>query len=420
MVEVALSDVDARAALCESTAMPTDDPTDTFNGRSRDIQRPPIADINALAAERTAQGQTLINLGQAVLGLPPPEAAMEQVRRYLDAGGVQGYSPDPGLDEVREAVAAFCRSHKAIADARADEVMLTCGANQAFMNAVLTLTRPGDEVITFGPGYFDHDIAIRLAGCVNVEVGLAQDRSADRFRFDIDAVADALTPRTRVVVLVSPGNPTGVVIDDASLERLTKLCTERDLWLVSDETYDLLTFPGARHRSPAARTRDRVVVLGSFSKVFALAGWRIGYLLGPAWLVQEAVKAQDSVVVCAPVPAQRAALGALGQVDDYIRHARAVLLERRDTLLEILHHLAWATPTVPDGATFTLARLADGLDDVALARDLVIRAGVVTVPGSAFGPRGAGWVRFSFGNQPTTQLRLAGERLRKFDPYAVS
>ncbi len=395
-------------------------------GRSRDIQRPPIADINALAAERAAQGHSLINLGQAVLGLPPPEAAMERVRRYLDAGGVQGYSPDPGLAEVREGVAAFCRDHKAIADARADEVMLTCGANQAFVNTMLTLTRPGDEVITFGPGYFDHDFAIRLAGCQNVEVGLA--RTGDRFTFDIDAVAAALTPRTRMVVLVSPGNPTGAIIDDASRERLSDLCAQRGIWLVSDETYDLLTFPGAHHRSPATLARDHVVVIGSFSKVFGLAGWRIGYLLGPAWLVEEAIKAQDSVVVCAPVPAQLAALGALGVVDDFARHARAVLLERRDTLLEILQDLDWVTPTVPQGATFTLANLGQGaagegaageaVDDVALCRELVIRAGVVTVPGSAFGPRGAGWVRFSFGNLPVDQLREAGERLRKFEPQS--
>jgi len=391
-------------------------PNEDFAGRSRDIGRPPIAEINALAADREARGQTLINLGQAVLGLPPPEAAMDEVRRYLDAGGVHGYSPDPGLDEVREAVASFCRSHKAIADARADQVMVTCGANQAFMNAVLTLTRPGDEVITFGPGYFDHDIALRLVGCVNVEVGLARDPAGDRFAFDIDAVAGALTPRTRAVVLVSPGNPTGAIIDDASLERLTALCADRGLWLVSDETYDLLTFPGAHHRSPAALSRDRVVVVGSFSKVFGLAGWRVGYLLGPAWLVEETVKAQDAVVVCAPVPAQRAALGALGVVDQYAGRARAVLVERRDTLLEILRGLDWVTPTVPDGATFTLARLADGLDDLALGRDLVIRAGVVTVPGSAFGPRGAGWMRFSFGNQPADLLREAGERLRAFEP----
>jgi aspartate/methionine/tyrosine aminotransferase len=394
--------------------MPTQNPRNDFAGRSRDIQRPPIADINDLAAERAAQGHALTNLGQAVLGLPPPEAAMDQVRRYLEVGGVQGYSPDPGLAEVREGVAAFCRDHKEIDAARADQVMLTCGANQAFVNTMLTLTRPGDEVITFGPGYFDHDLAIRLASCVNVEVGLV--RTDNRFRFDIDAVADALTPRTRVVVLVSPGNPTGAVIDDASLEQLTDLCAQRGLWLVSDETYDLLTFPGAHHRSPATLARDHVVVIGSFSKVFGLAGWRIGYLLGPAWLVDEAIKAQDSVVVCAPVPAQLAALGALGQVDDFARKARAVLLERRDTLLSILGDLAWLTPTVPEGATFTLANLGEGADDVALCRDLVIRAGVVTVPGSAFGPRGAGWVRFSFGNLPVDQLREAGARLRQFDP----
>ncbi len=386
-----------------------------FAGRSLQIQRPPIAEINALAAQRAAEGKPLFNLGQAVLGLPPPAAALDEVRRYLDAGGVHDYSPDPGLDEVRLAVADFCRRHKSIADVVPDEIMLTCGANQAFVNTVLTLTQPGDEVITFGPGYFDHDFALRLAGCVNVEVGLVPD---ERFRFDIDAVAAAVTPHTRAVVLVSPGNPTGAIIDEAALDQLMTLCRQRGLWLVSDETYDLLTFPGAAHRSPAAcGPRDRVVVLGSFSKIFGLAGWRIGYLLGPAGFVQEAIKAQDAVVVCAPVPAQRAALGALSDLQDFTRRARQTLLERRDTLLECLRPLSWVTPTVPDGATFTLARLAEGLDDVALCRDLVTRAGVITVPGSAFGPRGKGWVRFSYGNLPVDQLKQAGKTLESFNPH---
>lgn len=403
--------------------------TDDFAGRSLDIGRPPIAEINALAARRRAEGADLVDLGQAVLGLPPPASALAQVRRHLEAGGVHGYSPDPGLPEVREAVADFCRRHKAIEDARAEEVMLTCGANQAFATTVLTLTRPGDEVITFGPGYFDHDFALRLAGCVNVEVGLAVH--GDRFRFDMDAVAEAVTPRTRAVVLVSPGNPTGAVIDDEARERLMDLCAERGLWLLSDETYDLLTFPGVAHRSPAsggdrgrgrgrarARARDHVVVLGSFSKVFGLAGWRIGYLLGPDWFVQEAIKAQDALVVCAPVPSQLAALGALREVEAFGHLARQTLLERRDALLTAMAGLSWVTPTVPDGATFTLARLAEGLQDVPLCRDLVTRAGVVSVPGSAFGPRGAGWVRFSFGNQPLERLREAGARLRAFEPTA--
>ncbi len=389
--------------------------TRLLNGRSRDLRRPPIADINALAAAERERGKDLIDLGQAVLGLPPPPAALARVQRYLAETPVHVYAPDPGLPEAREAVAEHLRRRKAVTDAQAAEVMLTCGANQAFVNALLTLTRPGDEVITFGPGYFDHDFAIRLAHCVNVEVPLEVQGPNGRptgFRFDIERVAAAVTPRTRVVVLVSPGNPTGAVIAATDRQRLQRLCREHELWLVSDETYDLLTFPPATHESPAATgPRDRTVVLGSFSKVFSLAAWRAGYLFGPASFIEETVKAQDAVVVCAPVPSQQAALGALQEVDAYTAHARETLQRRRDLLLSRLQDHPRLAATRPHGGTFVFARLIDASDDVAFCKELVTRVGIVTVPGSAFGPRGAGWVRLSYGNQPSAILARACDRL---------
>jgi len=390
-------------------------------GRTTEIRRPPIAAINALAAREAARGRDIVDLGQAVLGMPPPASAMDAVLAYLAKTPVQRYSPDPGLDEVREAVAGYLRQSKGIAGARAEQVMLTCGANQAFVDAIFTLTRPGDEVITFGPGYFDHDFAIRLAQAKSVEVGLevvGPPAAPGGFRFDIAAVERAITPRTRAVVLVSPGNPTGAVIDSGALEALVSLCRSRGLWLLSDETYDLLTFPPARSRSPATATspaavsaRDRIVVLGSFSKVFALAAWRVGYLFGPADLVQEAIKAQDALVVCAPVPAQHAAAGALREAEPYAAEARRVLKARRDILLSRLDGHPLLAPVPPQGATFVMARLRRGGDDVGFCQRLVQDAGVVAVPGSAFGARGAGWVRLSFGNQPKERLLEACNRI---------
>jgi len=382
-----------------------------WHGRTDRIQRPPIAAINALAADLRAEGRDLIDLGQAILGLPPPPAAMEAVRSYLETSEPHGYSPDPGLPEVRDRVAGFLRRHKGLAAAEASELLLTCGANQAFVNALLALTQPGDEIVLFGPYYFDHLFAIELGSCVPVEVGLRHD--AGRFVLDWSALEAALTERTRCVVLVSPANPAGMVFRPDEVAKLCELCRRRGLWLISDETYDLLTFPPARHQSPATMgILDEVVVLGSFSKTFALAGWRIGYLYGPAELVEETIKVQDAIVVCAPVPAQLAAAAAVAHADEYCAHAVAELERRRDALLEGLAAVPQLTPIVPDGATFVMAAIDAPVSSVDFATTILREAGVVTVPGSAFGPSGEGYLRLSFGNQRGARLREAAGRLR--------
>ena len=379
-----------------------------WDGRTRAIERPPIAAVNRLAAELAAGGADLINLGQAVLGMPPPAGAAAAVRALLDRGDPHGYSPDPGLPAALDAVARFLREVKGVPDATPARLMLTCGCNQAFADALLAVTEPGDEVVFLGPYYFDHVFTIRLAGCVPVEVPLVLD--GDRWAVDPDRVIAALTPRTRALVLVSPANPTGGVIPAEVLRRLAAACDTRGVWLLSDETYDLLTFPPAIHAT-AAGLMERAVVLGSFSKTLGLAGWRVGYLLGSEALMDEAIKVQDALVVCAPVASQHAVMGALPEAAAFAGRARAELALRRDALLAALGRTPRLIPTIPDGATFVMARMVDGADDVALAEELLRRAGLVTVPGSAFGAGGTGWLRLSYGNQPLARLAEAGDRL---------
>ena len=382
-----------------------------WEGRTRAIERPPIAAVNRLASALAEDGVDLINLGQAVLGMPPPSGAAAAVRALLDRGEANGYSPDPGLPPVLEAVAAYLREVKRVPDATPDRLMLTCGCNQAFANALLAVTEPGDEVVFLGPGYFDHVFTIRLAGCVPVEVQL--DLEGERWTVALDRVIAAMTPRTRALVLVSPANPTGHVLPRSLLQELAAACDERGIWLLSDETYDLLTFPPAEHVT-AAGLLERAVVLGSFSKTLGLAGWRMGYMLGPPALMEEAVKVQDALVVCAPVASQHAVMGALPEAEAFAAKARAELVLRRDVLLDALRRCSSLTPTIPDGATFIMARMEDGQDDVAFAEALLRKAGLVTVPGSAFGPYGAGWLRLSYGNQSQDRLAEAGARLEVF------
>jgi len=382
-----------------------------WDGRTRAIELPPIMAVNRLASVLAKDGADLINLGQAVLGMPPPPGAAAAVRALLDRGDPHGYSPDPGLPPVLDAVAAFLREVKGVPDATPDRLMLTCGCNQAFANALLAVTEPGDEVVFLGPGYFDHVFTIRLAACVPVEVPLVLD--GDHWAVDPERVVAALTTRTRALVVVSPGNPTGHVVPAPVLRHLAGECDARGIWLLSDETYDLLTFPPAQHVT-AAGLLERAVVLGSFSKTLGLAGWRVGYILGPAALMEEAVKVQDALVVCAPVASQHAVMGALPDAAAFTARARAELARRRDLLLGALRRSATLTPTVPEGATFIMARVEDDRGDVAFAEALLRGAGLVTVPGSAFGPLGAGWLRLSYGNQTLARLTEAGERLQAF------
>lgn len=382
-----------------------------WQGRTRHIERPPIAAVNTLADELAAKGADLINLGQAVLGLPPPPAAIQRVRSYLDSTREHPYSPDPGLPEALEAVAAFVEKSKGLSPVFPANLVLTCGANQAFVNALLTVTEPGDEVVFFGPNYFDHVFAIKLAGCVPVEVPLVvKDR---RFVVNFDAVEAALTPRTRVLVMVSPGNPTGAVLARSEVARLSELTAGHGRWLFSDETYDLLTFPPAVHTSPAQLgIHDRIVVLGSFSKTFALAAWRIGYTFGPAQFIEESIKVQDALTVCAPVPSQMAVMGALEDVDSFVAPARAELQCRRDAMFTVAEACPLLEPVTPDGATFVPCRITTGEDSLPFSKRVLSQAGVITVPGSAFGQYGEGWVRLSYGNQPVARIEEAGQRLQ--------
>ena len=402
----------------------TAEPGGAWAGRTSALRRPPIARITGLAAELAKPGRDVIDLGQAILGLQPPRAALAAARAYLETEAPHAYSPDPGLPEVREAIAGFLRRHKRIAAADAGRVMVTCGANQAFANALLAVTQPGAEVLTFGPGYFDHGYVIGLGGCAETEVPLGtRDR---RFHFDLAAVEQAIGPQTRAVVLVSPGNPTAAVAGEPFVRGLCELCARHGLWLLSDETYDMLTFEPSVHCSPASVSDyERIVTLGSFSKIFGLAGWRVGYLLGSAELFEQAFKVQDALVVCAPVPSQLAAGAALAELEPYLASVRAELARRRDALLAALAPCPWIEPMTPEGATFLLGRIvgphgAEPPDDVAVCEQLLRQAGIVTVPGSAFGPRGRGFVRLSFGNQPVGRIELAGARLRQLDGAAGS
>lgn len=356
---------------------------------------PPIIHVVRSEAERLRrEGRALLDLGQAVPYWRPAHALMDEVGALLPARDhACAYTPDPGLPEVRAALARRLAARHGI-DLPPDRFVLTCGANQAFVNAALALFDPGDEVLLPAPYYFNHKMALEMLGIVPVPVDHAGHR------LTAEALAARLTPRTRGLALVTPGNPLGTAYRADELSAAQAFAAAHDLWVVSDETYMDLLFDGKPHASamhPAGAT-ERTVLVSSFSKSLALPGWRIGYLAFPEPLHPAVLKAQDTVAICAPHPAQLALLAGLPDLEKHLREPLAELARRRDLLAAFCETRALRM-TVPDGALFAMVETGRP-DSVEFCLDLLRATGVVAVPGGAFGACAEGRVRLSFGSTP--------------------
>jgi aminotransferase len=221
--------------------------------------------------------------------------------------------------------------------------------------------------------------------------------------------------RTRAVVLVSPSNPTGAVIGRTDLEKIATACADRDVVVFVDETYLQFVYDGDPFTAAALLNwRHTFVVIGSFSKAYAVTGWRCGYLIAPADVISEAMKIQDCMLICAPVPVQRAITAVLEQEPRYAQRWLSELKARRDFLLSALADVDGIDAISPAGGFFVMAKVAECTDSRALATDLIEQQQVVTIPGRFFGRTGEGYLRLSYGAAPIDRLREACARLARF------
>ncbi len=387
------------------------------SSRAAAISLPPFDVLNNMAAARRAAGRNVITLGQGVPGFGPPAAALEAARAALPRPETHLYCADAGLLSLRQALAGRLTEHHGIA-ATPDDLIITAGGNQAFMLAAATLLDPGDEVILAAPYFVNHEMALRVAGAIPVEAGVSE---AHGFRTRWRDLERHVTPRTRAAVLCTPSNPTGAVIDAAELARIVAELSARGITVICDETYMHFVYEGASAPPAAAPTaaaapdwRDHVVVLGTFSKSFGMTGWRLGYLLAGADVCAQAIKIQDAMIICAPVIAQVAAEAAVREswtyaygYHDEMRARRRVLAEE----LATIPSLHW-TPTA--GGFFAFVRVAGCTDSTALSSAILDAVDVVTIPGTAFGQSGEGYLRLSYGAAGEATLREACGRLRSF------
>lgn len=393
-----------------------------ISSRTAAISLPPFDVLNTAAARRRAEGRPVITLGQGVPSFGPPPAAIEAVREALAAPATHLYCADAGLMSLREALAGQLLAYHGI-DATPDDLIITAGGNQAFMLAAATLLDPGDEAILAAPYFVNHEMALRAVGAIPVEAGVSE---AHGFRTRWSDIEPHVTPRTRAVVLCTPSNPTGAVIEAGELDRIVRELGARGITLLCDETYMHFVYDAPEGSaagrpvltSPSAAAvpgwRDHVAVLGTFSKSFGMTGWRLGYFLAHADVCSHAIKIQDAMIICAPVVAQVAAEAAVRaswtwayRFHDEMRARRKVLVEELATI-PALH---W-TPT--EGSFFAFVRVAGCTDSVALSSAILDAVDVVTIPGATFGRSGEGYIRLSYGAAGEDSLREACGRLRGF------
>jgi aminotransferase len=380
--------------------------------RSRLLQLSPIKEIELAAARRP----DTVSLAQGIPSFDTPEVIKSYVKERMDEGAVARYSLAPGLVELRERIAEDLLRDGMAYDPDG-EILVTVGSIEGIAATLMAVTAPGNEVILPSPSYASYQQAIRMVGCEPVFVPLDEERNFD---LDVDAIERRITSRTAALFYCNPNNPTGTLYTRAQSLRMLELAERHDLAIVTDEVYKDFVFGEREYFSPAQMPefRDRVVRIFSLSKAYAMTGWRIGYLHSSRRTVAEILKVHDSLVTCAPVISQYAAIAALTLGRESVQEFRRSYRTRRDLMLARLDRLSHVFDyQKPNGAYFVFPRVKDTVplakDSRALAFDLLERAGVAVVPGSAFGPTGESHLRMSYGRAEAD----IEESFRRLDAY---
>jgi len=368
-----------------------------------------------------AQRTGAVNLGQGFPDFDGAEAVREAAVQALRSGHNQ-YAPGVGAVALRRAIAAHAARFQGLTLDPDTEVVVTCGATESIFDAVQGLVDVGDEVVTFEPVYDSYAASVSMAGGVLRPVTLhPPDGRHAGWWFDLRALEEAFSPRTRLLLLNTPHNPTGKVFNPEELERIAALCRRWNATAVVDEVYQHLVYDGARHVSLAVLPgmAERTLTVSSAAKTFGFTGWKVGWAMGPRVLRDAVLQAHQYVTFAVPTPLQEAVAVALALPDAHFAALQADYARRRAKLLTMLRASGWS-PWEPEGAYFVCADVAGRgfADDDAYCRDLTTRVGVAAIPLSAFyvdRARAPVVARFAFCKSDAT-LDEAARRLRAARP----
>ena len=347
------------------------------------------------AAQLEREGKEIFHfeIGRPDFDTPAPIKAA--AIKAMEEGKVH-YTVPRGIIELREAVAADLQARLGVSYDPEKEITITIGAVEGITDIMITLLEKGDQILSADPMYLFY---LEWGGFMEAETVSMPTRAEEDFQISEKALEAGVSDRTKIVIVNSPHNPTGTVLSEESLEALARVARERDLLVISDEVYDRLTYPPFKHRSIASLPgmKERTIIVNSFSKPFAMDGWRIGYMAGPEELIAELDKAHLRAATCANTMAQYAALEALRLGDELVEPMLARYTARRELVLEMIDQAPGLSAFRPRGAFYVwLDYGPTGIDDIEVAGELMEKAGVAVTPGPAFGSGGKEHLRISY------------------------
>jgi aminotransferase len=363
----------------------------------------------AVALER--EGKEVIHLEVGRPDFDTPQHIKEAAKRALDEGFVH-YTSNYGAPELREAIAQKLLNENGIRVDAENEVIVTVGANEAILLAMLALLDPDDEVLIPDPIWLHYFYCARLAEAKPIHVPL---REENKFQIDPSDLEEAISPRTKMVVVNSPHNPTGAVLGKKTLEAIARIAIEHDLLVISDEIYEKIIYDGVQHYSMASLPgmAERTLTVNGFSKAYSMTGWRLGYVAARKTLIDSLIRVHQYSATCATSFAQKGAVAAYRASQDCVRDMVNEFDRRRRFLVESLEEIEGVSCVRPEGAFYVFPSVKGlGVPDEKLATYLLEEAGVALVPGSAFGKYGQGYLRLSYANS-YQNIEAAVERIDK-------
>ena len=343
-----------------------------------------------------------------------PKHINDAVIEAIDKGLTGGYSQSEGLPELREEIVKKLKRDNNI-EADISQIIVTVGAIEGLAASVLATIDPGDEVILPTPTYSTHITQVRLASGIPVLVPLNEDNN---FALDIEAIKKAITPNTKAIMFCTPSNPTGTVFPENTLRELGKIALDHNITLIIDEAYEYFTFDDAKHFSMASipELRKNVITNYTFTKTYAMTGWRIGYIHADEEIITQIKKAHIPLSICAPVASQYAAIAALKGSQECIKEFRSHYVNARNLMCERLDRLDSVFEYIkPEGSYLMFPKILgkQGNDSVAFCKNLLKEARVSTTPGVAFGPTGENHLRLSF-CVPEEMINKAFDRMEDY------
>lgn len=379
--------------------------------RAKNIVMSPIKEMMVLAAEK----ENTISLAQGIPSKDIPQHVKDATCEAIQGAVAGKYSILYGIKELRQLLADKINKEKGLNLDPNKEICITTGAMEALAATALTIIDPEDEVILLAPVYSPMIEHVRLCGATPVFVDLAEEKG---WGLDFEKLESAITSKTKAIIFSNPMNPTGTILNEKELRKIAELVVKKNIFIISDETYNFLVFDNLPYFSLLSipELKSNLISIGSFSKNYAMTGYRCGYVIAEDGIINQLAKVHDGLVVCAPTISQLAAIAALKGSQDCVAEMCSEMQEKRDLMCARLDKLSNIFSYVkPQGAYYILAKIlkADVSNSFDFAVEILDNTGVVTVPGGAFGPIGKQYLRLSFGGTKDN-INEAFDRLEKY------